>query len=263
MNCKWTGPRLKDILEQAQVDVSVEDRGKAHVAFNCYAVSCEDDSWYGASIPLERALAADKDVILALEMNDQPLTVEHGFPVRVVVPGIAGARAVKWLDHIAVQMEESNNTYQQRDYKILPPEVTDMEMAQKFWPNVPAVQDMPVNSVIGVPQSGTTVQRTSQGKVHVQGYALPSGDDGPVSRVEVSANGGASWMDATLLQDKDESKWSWKLWEADIEIEPGPDRKIYSRATDAGGNSQPSDPQWNLRGVCYNGYGEASNLTIQ
>ena len=66
-------------------------------------------------------------------MNGKPLTAKHGFPVRVIVPGVSGCRSVKWLDRITVQSQESTNLYQRYDYKILPPEATDKEMAKKYW----------------------------------------------------------------------------------------------------------------------------------
>ncbi|KAI4722949.1 ATP synthase alpha subunit vacuolar [Aureobasidium sp. EXF-10727] len=157
MNCKWRGPRLKDILEKAKIILSKEEKG--HVAFASHAQPCQEDDWYGASIDLERALEEDKDVILALEMNGKPLSKEHGFPVRVVVPGIAGARSVKWLDRITVQTVESSNYYQQHDYKILPPEAVDSESAEKFWDTTPALQTMPINSAIAIPEPGSKVER--------------------------------------------------------------------------------------------------------
>ena len=190
MNCKWTGPRLKDVLDRAKVSLNSEEEKVAHVAFACYATPCQEDTWYGGSIPLHRALDVDKDVIVALEMNDEPLSVAHGYPVRVITPGIAGARSVKWLDRITVQLKESKNHYMQHDYKVLPEEVVDMELANKFWDMVPPVQEMPVNSIIGVPQTGSLVQSNADGTVTVQGYALPSGNSGPVTRVEVSGDRG-------------------------------------------------------------------------
>lgn len=262
MNCKWTGPRLKDILERAGIDLSSTNKNSAHVAFSCFAEPCQEDTWYGASVPLERALRADMDIILALERNDQPLSAAHGYPVRIITPGVAGARSVKWLDRITVQNFECQNHYMRFDYKVLPKEAVDAQSAKGFWDHVPPIQEMPVNSIIAVPKSGSTVTRYSNGTVTVKGYALPSGEGGPIVKVEVSGDSGLTWSEATLLHDREESKWSWILWQHDVKVDVGSGRSIYSRATDAAGNTQPPQSQWNLRGVCYNGYGNAEDLSI-
>jgi len=263
MNCKWSGPRLKDILERAGITNDSDSSSAAHVAFACYSTPCQEATWYGASIPLSRALRPDADVILALSMNDAPLTVAHGHPVRVVTPGIAGARAVKWLDRITVQASESENHYMQRDYKVLPPEAVDSESASQFWGKVEPVQEMPVNSTIAVPKEESTVKADAEGRIEMAGYALPSGEDGPVVKVEVSVDGGGTWIEAELLRYEGESKWSWKLWRAKVKVPPGSARTLYSRATDAAGNTQPRRSEWNLRGVCYNGYGEAAGIMVK
>ena len=198
-------------------------------------------------------------------MNGNPLPVNHGFPVRVVVPAVAGARAVKWLDHITVQLEESSNFSQQHDYKVLPPEATDSESAKPFWDKVPPLQEMPVNSVVGVPQTGETITVDRTGRMTAQGYALPSGDYGPITRVEVSSDNGKTWTDAEIIDQSDEkisSKWSWVLWKCTVKLSLGEGRRILSRATDAKGNVQKSNPNWNLRGVAYDGYGEARDLKV-
>jgi sulfite oxidase len=204
--------------------------------------------------------------MLALEMNDKPLPPNHGAPVRVVTPGIAGARSVKWLDKVTVQMTESDSHYQQHDYKILPPEADTKEKAEEWWDKVGALQDMPVNSVVGVPASSSTVERGGDGTIEVRGYALPSGADGPIVRVEVSVDGGYIWHDAELIRDYEgndaELKWAWCLWKANVKVGKGKHDKIWSRATDRSGNTQKQTCEWNLRGVGYNGYGEVSDLTI-
>lgn len=189
-------------------------------------------------------------------MNGQPLPVNHGFPVRVIAPGIAGARAVKWLDRITVQDGESKNFYQQHDYKILPPEATTKKEAEKYWGSVDAIQDMPVNSVIAVPNSGATL--SSEAPIQVRGYALPRGSHGPVVKVEVSVDDGKTWTVATI---EESGKWSWALWSTTVTMKRGKGR-ILSRATDAGGNVQEACPKWNLRGVGYNGYGESRDLIV-
>ncbi|KAF2816672.1 putative sulfite oxidase [Mytilinidion resinicola] len=267
MNCRWRGPRLRDVLLRSGMDLPREKWKDAHVAFACFQTPCQDDEYYGGSIPLERAMQEDADVILALEMNGRPLTPNHGFPVRVVTPGIAGARSVKWLDRITVQLCESSNFYQQRDYKILPEEADCVEKAKEWWDKCPSIVDMPVNSVIAVPASESTVKRDENGVVYVKGYALPSGQDGPVTQVEVSADGGKTWVLAELAQAESPEKgvslkWSWTLWQAKVKPEPGTGKKFLSRAMDKGGNVQAPCPKWNLRGVSYNGYGESENVEV-
>ncbi|KAI0483957.1 putative sulfite oxidase [Xylariaceae sp. FL0804] len=285
MNCRWRGPLLKDVLARAGVDLGQDggggsdgedgrSSGEAHVAFASFQVECEDAPWFGSSIPLGRALDASREVVLALERNGRPLSVAHGFPVRAVVPGVAGARAVKWLDRVTVQRGESANHYMQRDYKALPPQAVDGESAEPLWGRTPPVMDMPVNSVVVRPRAGETViaaqdsdsAKTKTGRVVAcRGYALPSGDGGPVVRVEVSGDGGRSWTDARLEEhgDEGEGRWTWRFWTADVPVELGSPRSILSRATDAGGHTQPEVPPWNLRGVCYNGYGESRDLTVE
>ncbi len=75
----------------------------------------------GGSIPIEKAM--NPEVLLVYEMTGQPLTAEHGFPLRVVAPGYIGARSVKWLSNITLQAEPSSNYYQAYSYKLFPPEI--------------------------------------------------------------------------------------------------------------------------------------------
>lgn len=173
------------------------------------------------------------------QMNGKPLPPAKGHPIRLIAPGIYGCRSVKWLDRITVQPTESRNFYQQRDYKILPPEAVDSATAAPHWNSTPAMNDMAINSIIAIPQSGDTValvpspspsstsSSTSSsassptssspsfsssssfststsspyaGTIEAKGYAVPQGDQGPVIRVEVSIDEGETWTDAELLK---------------------------------------------------------------
>ncbi|KAJ5831770.1 sulfite oxidase [Penicillium riverlandense] len=262
MNCKWKGPRVRDILLRAGLRGAATDPNREmHVAFACYQVKCQEDYWFGASVTLERCMREDGDAILALEVNDSPLTANHGYPVRLVVPGIVGARWVKWLDRITVQERESPNFYQQRDYKVLPPEAVDRASAEQYWTVTPPMYDTPINSIVAVPGDDEMVSLPDSGLVEVKGYAIPEGDQGPITRVEVSGDGGQSWVEAELSGSSREQKWCWVLWTARVGMSLGPGREIWSRASDAGGNTQQEHSQWNLRGVGYNGFGR-KNITV-
>ena len=196
-------------------------------------------------------------------MNGDLLTYSHGYPVRAVVPGISGARSVKWLDRITIQSKESQNFYQQRDYKILPPEATDKVAADKYWDSAPPIQDMPANSIISSPLSSDTVRLSGTGTIDIEGYALPKGDQGPVVKVEVSVDEGRTWQKAQISKPVEGvGRWCWVLWKLSVKMSKGKGQKLLSRATDKGGNSQEPHPQWNLRGVGYNGYGESRDVTV-
>lgn len=199
---------------------------------------------------------------ILLQMNGEPLPIKHGFPVRVVVPGIIGARSVKWLDTIIVSDRESPNFYQQHDYKILPPEAIDSKSAEKHWATTPPMMDMPINSVISHPSDNSTVRTDEKGRIEVRGYAVPQGNQGPVTKVEVSADEGKKWVEAGIVEGKESGKWSWVLWQVRVQIPRGKGRKLVCRATDTGGNTQPRQSEWNLRGVGYNGWGERFDLEI-
>lgn len=70
MNCKWKGPRLRDVLSRAGVsDDDAQKPGPLHVAFSCYQVECQDDNWYGGSVELDRCMSEDAEIILALEAS--------------------------------------------------------------------------------------------------------------------------------------------------------------------------------------------------
>ncbi|KAF8207555.1 Oxidoreductase, molybdopterin-binding domain-containing protein [Mycena galopus ATCC 62051] len=219
-NCKWGGVRLCDLLKRTGVRVG----DYAHVCFASYSTLCQDDTYYGASIPMKKAMTNQDDVLLAYEMNDETLSADHGGPLRVVVPGYLGARWVKWVDTIVLSPAESPNYYQQRDYKILPPEVDSKAKALPLWSKYPSMTALPLNSVVA----------------------------GNVSAVEVSVDDGVSWTPAEITYQR--GRWSWTLWEVSIDGVPQTGT-VFSRAKDEVGGVQQRDGNWNLRGVAFNAWG--------
>jgi sulfite oxidase len=238
-NARWGGAPLGGILRRAGVKA-----GARHVSFTSLDACATPGGKvpFGASIPIEKAMAPE--TLVALAMNGEALTAEHGYPARTIVPGVIGARSVKWLGTITVEARPSRSFFQARDYKLFGPEVT-AETAD--WESAPAMAEMPVNSAICSPAAGESVRA---GTLAVRGYALaPSGR--AVARVEVSADGGKRWSEARLAGAS--GPFAWRFWEADVAVETGA-AVLAVRATDSAGGVQPETATWNFKGYLYNGW---------
>ncbi|KAH9944981.1 molybdopterin binding oxidoreductase [Epithele typhae] len=255
-NARWAGVRLRDLLRA--VDVDETQLAGWHVCFASHITECQDDTDYGGSIPLDIAMDPQGDVLLAYEMNDLPLTPDRGYPLRVVAPGILGARWVKWVDTIYLSPDESPNFYQQRDYKVLPPHVNSKEQAAPEWPKIPSLTTLPVNSVVALTsvRPSRSPSEPDRQALYVQGYAIACGAV-QIAAVDVSLDDGATWAPARITYQ--EGRWSWTLWEASLPLPLGSPHAragvVLSRATDRDGRGQERDGVWNFRGVAYNPWG--------
>ncbi|XP_068171400.1 sulfite oxidase, mitochondrial [Antennarius striatus] len=259
-NATWGGARLRDVLLAAGYGPDVAQWAR-HVQFEGLDKDVTGTT-YGASIPLNKAISEEGDVLLAYEMNGKDLPADHGYPVRVVVPGTVGARNVKWLGKIRVSGEESSSHWQQNDYKGFSP-ATDWDTVD--FKSAPAIQELPIQSAITTPADGTAVCRSSE-EVTVKGYAW-SGGGREVVRVDVSLDGGKTWQVATLKSSEDTDTpepsplpgraWAWKLWEVTAPLPPdSQELEIVCKAVDNSYNMQPDTvgPIWNLRGVLSNAW---------
>ena len=236
-NATWTGVALADVLHAAGAET---DDG-LHVAFDAGdEVELPDEGRfrYGVSIPMRKALAPE--VLLATMMNGAPLTAAHGFPLRVVVPGYAGVRSVKWLAGITVQDTPSANHMQQRDYKLVPPDITADTVD---WSRGLTINDMPLNAAICEPAPHATLPA---GRATLRGYAIATGR--AVARVDVSLDDGRSWRQAELEHDA-AAPWSWTFWTAEVDLPKG-EHQLAVRAWDNAGQTQPARPDdtWNFKG---------------
>ena len=240
-NAEWAGAPLRDVL--AQVGVAPQ---AAHVAFTGLdqVERMGRRFGFGGSLPLEKALGPE--VILAYVMNGAPLPPAHGFPLRVVAPGYIGARSVKWLAELHLQAEPSDNYFQAHAYKLFPPHVRATNVD---WDGGLMLGELALNAVICTPAPGA---RLAAGPLLVQGYAIGGGGCS-VERVDVSADGGATWRAAILLGEG--TRWAWRRWQADLELAPGA-RKLVVRAWDSAANAQPENPSrlWNFKGYMNNAW---------
>jgi len=238
---EWSGVRLSDLLAAAGAEA--EDH---HVAFTGLDETERHGHRFnfGGSIPLDKALSGE--VLLADVMNGQSLPTVHGAPLRVVVPGYIGARSVKWLSQITVQKKPSDNYFQAKAYRLFPPH---FDKDNVDWDKGLMLGEAPVSSVILSPGNESTV---SAGKVSVRGWSLAGGDRS-VARVDVSADGGETWTVADF--EKGDGAYVWRLWEAGLDLKPGP-REIICRAWDTAAQTQPDRAAqvWNFKGYANNSW---------
>ena len=242
-NARWTGPRLGDLLKRAGLQA-----GAKHVWFEGLDQVQRESGVipFGASVPIEKALAHHADdlgVLLAYEMNDEPLTPDHGFPLRTVVPGYIGARSVKWLGKVIVSDRPSDNHYVATAYKLV------TESTDEQWQGSEPLYQYIMNSVTCVPSANGPVQA---GPLKIQGYALPPGQRGShLQKIEVSLDDGQNWQPARFASPR--SANCWQLWEATVNVSDQTE-SILVRATDNRGEAQPQKAPWNLKGYMFNAW---------
>jgi sulfite oxidase len=238
---RWTGATLAEILRAAELQEDAK-----HVWFEGLDSIQEKDGsigHFGGSIPIGKAMVVEGEAFVVHRMNDQPLTAEHGFPLRMVVPGLIGARSVKWLTKIVVSDRTSPNHYVAGAYKLVQTDSKD-EMAA-----AEPIYNYPINAAICTPAAGAKLKA---GKNTVSGYALPAGQpDCIIEKVELSRDGGRNWIKARLI---DEAKpFACQLWTAELDLAPGKQELIVC-ATDTRGNMTPEHVAWNLKGYLYNAW---------
>lgn len=252
-NVKWTGVWLREVLMHQYPEIcrttsaAREQLSEWHVVFN-------GADGYEASVPLDILLDTKNDCMLVTHMNGQELTPDHGYPLRVVLPGIAGARSVKWLESATLSKIPSDAPWNSYYYK-------HSDGSHIYY--------LPLQSIILSPTKNELVARTSANTVHVSGVTYSAGDaSARISDVEVSADDGQTWTTARLMNeelvgDDAHSFHGWVRFEVDIAI-PDVDIssssngafqniRICSRARDASGNIQPQISV-KQRGYLYNGW---------
>lgn len=252
-NATWSGARLCDVLR----DLGVNEENYNHVHLEGLDVD-PSGTPYQVSIPISKAMDPRGDVLLAYEMNGEEIPIDHGFPIRAVVPGVVGARNVKWLAKVSLSKKESPGQFQQNDYKSFSPSV-DWDTVD--FSKAPAIQEMPVTSAICVPQNMGKVVVNKNGAITVKGYAW-SGGGKKIIRVDVTKDQGKSWLTANLVAQDTEAKegrhWAWTLWSLELPVDRYKEKEIeiWAKAVDAAYNVQPESFEniWNLRGVLGNAY---------
>jgi DMSO/TMAO reductase YedYZ molybdopterin-dependent catalytic subunit len=227
---EWTGVPVRALLDAA----GVAD-GAVEVLFTGLDRGLEggEVQAYQRSLPLD--VAADGP-LLAYAVNGVPLPPQHGFPLRLLVPGWYGMTSVKWLASLDV-IDEPFAGYQQTvGYRM---------RAHEDDPGTPVTRIMPRSLMVppGIPDFMTRRRHLEAGPCELQGRAWSGW--APVEAVEVSIDGGASWSAASLGEPAADG--AWRGWTFAWDAQPG-EHELCSRARDAAGNEQPVDADWNVGG---------------
>ncbi len=226
----WTGTSLWPLLERAglrgdavEVVFSGADRG----------VQGEVEHDYQRSLTLAEVRRAE--VLLAYAMNGRPLEPQHGFPLRLIVPGWYGMTSVKWLTSIEAVTEPFTG-YQQT------PAYHYASDAENLGAPVERMRPRALMIPVGIPDFFSRHRFVERGLVEIEGRSWSGG--GQVERVELAVDG--RWSEATMAGSV--GPFAWRSWRFAWEAEPG-EHTLSCRATDAAGDSQPTVQPWNHQGM--------------
>lgn len=226
---EWTGVPLTEILDRA---------GIMPDALEIVFRGADQGNTGGAADPIrfERSLpvadAGHSESLLAYAMNGEPLPLEHGYPLRLIVPGWYAVASVKWLTEIEVIGSPFEGFFQTERYVY--------ETARAGTVAREPVRLQRVRSVITEPAAG---QDLTTGDLVIRGVAWSGA--APIGRVEVSVGGGP-WQNARLIGERHRHSWQW--WELPMRLDSPGETTLRARATDLAGRTQPARPDWNRLG---------------
>jgi DMSO/TMAO reductase YedYZ molybdopterin-dependent catalytic subunit len=231
----WRGTPLRPLLEEAGVG-----EGAVEVLFTGLdrGIEDEEEQSFQRSLPIEEALR--DEALLAYEMNGSPLPPQHGFPLRLVVPGWYGMTNVKWLTEIEILDEPFGGYQNLASYRLRQAEDEEGEPLSRMLPRSLLVPP-------GIPEFFTRARTVPAGEVQLEGRAWSG--HAPIESVDVSTDGGETWAAAEL--EPEQGRWAWRGWRFRWDAQPG-EYQVCSRARDEAGNEQPLEPLWNLGGYANN-----------
>lgn len=221
---EWTGVPLREVLERAGVEKTARDVMPVGL----------DEKSVSRPMSIEKAMA---DALLVYAMNGDPLLPDHGFPLRVLVPGWVGIANIKWVGTIEVSEQPLFTEYNTKKYVLIgegykpsPPSLGPVLTTQK------------VKSAFELPWNG----EIAAGRRLVRGRSWSG--EGNIVRVVVSLDGGNSWQKARLREPN--LDFAWVRWDIDWDARPGKYR-LQARATDSKGNTQPLQIPFNEEGYAH------------
>ncbi len=247
-NARWTGVRLRDVLDRAGVKA-----GAVAVRFN----GLDEPVVAGApdflkSLDIDHA--RDGEVMLAYQMNGEQLPLLNGFPLRLIVPGWYSTYWVKMLNDIEVLDAPDESFWMKTAYRIPDTPGANVKPGETGFKTVPINRMVPRSFFTNV-ANGTTVR--SGAPVPVRGIAL--GGDCGVARVDLSTDEGRTWQQTTL--GPDEGRYGFRQWTAPVTAPASGSLTLMARCTNINAIAQPEEPNWNGGGFMRNVI-ESVRLTV-
>lgn len=248
----WEGIAIKDLLEDLKIPK--DSMSDLHLVVEGNDKDFQGEN-YSVSVPLD---VAYEQGILAIKYNGKDIPFDHGYPLRLIVPGYVGVRNVKWVKSITISKKESQGPYQQRDYKIIKSDdITKVDLTK-----IQPVYFWEVNSAILTPANGAVILNQMK-ELEVKGWSY--GTNGcEIFEVELSFDEGKSWrpVDSLEFTANDDGKvFGWTLWKYKLDLThhdfaAKTSMPITVRARDLKGNVQAStiEEAWNFRGIMNNSY---------
>jgi sulfane dehydrogenase subunit SoxC len=227
---EWTGVPLCVVLEASTIEADA-----VAVSFSGLDAGIEDGvpQRYARGLSLTEALSPD--TLLVYAINGTPLPPQHGFPLRLIVPGWYGMTNVKWLSEVTV-LAEPFDGFQQHAYRVM---ACEGDVGEPVTRMLPRALILPP----GIPEFMTRARHLAPGVHTLRGRAWSGW--GRIAQVELSTDGGAAWLDTEVRHHQ--SDFAWCSWSYSWQCSPGR-YTLCARARDEHGNVQPVQPSWNLNG---------------
>jgi DMSO/TMAO reductase YedYZ molybdopterin-dependent catalytic subunit len=242
---RWTGVRLKDVLEAARPRPSA--RYTAHHGADPHLSGDPEKQALSRGVRLEKAL--EPHTLLAFAMNGEPLPRIHGAPLRLIVPGWTGSASQKWLTRLQIRDREHDGQGMTGTSYRLPVEPIVPGTDHKG-EGFRILESMPVKSLITAPADGTRLPAGAR-ELQARGHAWAG--DLAVREVWTTIDFGRSWQRAEL--DEPPNRYAWQRWRARVSLPSAGYYELWARAVDAAGDSQPfAAPNWNPGGYGGNAY---------
>jgi len=237
-NAKWTGVRLKDVLDRAGVAANA-----VQVRFSGLDTPPPDAPLFAKSLDLAHAM--DGEVMIAFQMNGAQLPMLNGFPIRLVVPGWYSTYWVKALDRIELLDAPDTGYWMEKAYRIPATPRASVAPDAKGYPTVPINKMGPRSFITSIADGARVV---ANAPLKLRGLAM--GGVSGVARVDLSSDGGKTWLAAAT--GPDQGKYGFRAWEAALPALPPGDHKLAVRCTSDTGEAQTFDPIWNPGGFMRN-----------